>query len=142
MTDGSGDAPQRDEVLARLDALSSEAQALEGDVRAAVDRLRAGLARVRDEVEALGGAEVDGAQHASHAVGADIDGARLTAVTFAKGDERLEVRAKLTIDASDWGDVIQLSGAQWSAGPDAKARLPCRACSRPPPNGRPGSSPR
>ena len=86
MTDGSGDAPQRDEVLARLDALSSEAQALEGDVRAAVDRLRAGLARVRDEVEALGGAEVDGAQHASHAVGADIDGARLTALDLVLRD--------------------------------------------------------
>lgn len=36
---------------------------------------------------------------------------------------RLEVRARLTIDASDWGDVIQLSGAKWSAGPDAKARF-------------------
>ncbi len=36
---------------------------------------------------------------------------------------RLEVRARLTMDASDWGDVIQLSGAKWSAGPDAKARF-------------------
>ncbi|MBI5802698.1 MAG: FAD-dependent oxidoreductase [Verrucomicrobia bacterium] len=35
----------------------------------------------------------------------------------------LEVRARLTIDASDWGDVIRLSGAKWSAGPDAKARF-------------------
>jgi hypothetical protein len=33
------------------------------------------------------------------------------------------VTARLTIDASDWGDVIRLSGAAWSAGPDTKARF-------------------
>jgi hypothetical protein len=54
---------------------------------------------------------------------ATLDGARLTGVTFTKGSEQLEVRARLTIDASDWGDVIQLSGAKWSAGPDAKSRF-------------------
>lgn len=56
-------------------------------------------------------------------VAAQLDGERLAAVTFAKDAERLEVRATLTIDASDWGDVIQLSGAKWSAGPDTKARF-------------------
>ncbi len=57
------------------------------------------------------------------ATAATVEGKRLTGVTFTKGSERLEVRARLTIDASDWGDVIQLSGAKWSAGPDAKARF-------------------
>ncbi len=56
-------------------------------------------------------------------VEATVDGKRLASVTFAKGAERMEIRARLTIDASDWGDVIQLSGAKWSAGPDAKARF-------------------
>lgn len=53
----------------------------------------------------------------------ELAGNRVAGVTFAKATERLEVRARLTIDASDWGDVIQLSGARWSAGPDAKARF-------------------
>jgi len=37
--------------------------------------------------------------------------------------QRLTVRARLTIDASDWGDVIRLSGARYSAGPDLKSRF-------------------
>ena len=53
----------------------------------------------------------------------ELAGNRVAGVSFAKAGERLEVRARLTIDASDWGDVIQLSGAKWSAGPDAKARF-------------------
>lgn len=53
----------------------------------------------------------------------ELAGSRVAGVSFAKAGERLEVRARLTIDASDWGDVIQLSGAKWSAGPDAKARF-------------------
>ncbi len=36
---------------------------------------------------------------------------------------RLIVRAKMTIDASDWGDVIQGSGAAWDAGLDAKSEF-------------------
>lgn len=56
-------------------------------------------------------------------IAAKLDGGRLSAVTFVKGSERLEIRARLTIDASDWGDVIQLSGAKWSAGPDVKSRF-------------------
>jgi hypothetical protein len=38
-------------------------------------------------------------------------------------DETLEVRAKLTVDSSDWGDVIRLSGASYMAGPDTQARF-------------------
>lgn len=52
-----------------------------------------------------------------------LDGARVGAVTFRKADAELVVAARLTIDASDWGDVIRLSGAKYAAGPDAKARF-------------------
>lgn len=51
---------------------------------------------------------------------------RVSAVTFAKSDnpqEQLIVRAKLTIDASEWGDVIRLSGAGYAAGVDLKSRF-------------------
>jgi len=34
----------------------------------------------------------------------------------------LEVRARLTIDASDWGEAVQLSGAAFETGPDPRAR--------------------
>lgn len=41
-------------------------------------------------------------------------------VEFSAADKQpaLKVLAKITIDASDWGDVIQGSGADWDAGPD------------------------
>lgn len=52
-----------------------------------------------------------------------LDGPRVTGVNFTRGAEQLQVTARITIDASDWGDVIQRSGAAWSAGPDAKARF-------------------
>lgn len=52
-----------------------------------------------------------------------VDGKRVTGVTFTRGNEQLQVTARLTIDASDWGDAIRLSGAAWSAGPDAKSRF-------------------
>ncbi len=55
---------------------------------------------------------------------------RLTGVSFlpsvfAKGDpdKRLTIRAKLTIDSSDLGDVIQRSGAGYMAGPDLRSRF-------------------
>ncbi len=51
---------------------------------------------------------------------------RIRSVTFEKTDkpqERLTVTAKLTIDASDWGDVIRLSGAGYMAGVDLHARF-------------------
>ncbi|MBE7494577.1 MAG: FAD-dependent oxidoreductase [Verrucomicrobiaceae bacterium] len=35
----------------------------------------------------------------------------------------LAVNARLTLDASDWGDVIRLSGAKYGAGPDLKSRF-------------------
>lgn len=37
--------------------------------------------------------------------------------------ETCEVRATLTLDSSDWGDVIRLSGAKYGAGPDLKSRF-------------------
>jgi len=51
------------------------------------------------------------------------DGSRVTGVEFHSTDPpaKLTVRAKLTIDASDWGDVIQGSGAAWDAGVDSKS---------------------
>lgn len=52
-----------------------------------------------------------------------LDGNRVAGVRFQKGAQTLEIRARITIDASDWGDVIRLSGAKWSAGPDAKSRF-------------------
>lgn len=33
------------------------------------------------------------------------------------------IHARLTIDASDWGDVIRLSGAEYMAGPDLKSQF-------------------
>lgn len=50
---------------------------------------------------------------------------RVTGVEFdsTDGAETLTVRAGLTIDASDWGDVIQGSGAKWDAGVDAQSEF-------------------
>lgn len=59
-------------------------------------------------------------------VAVTVEAGRVTAVTFenvADPKDRILVRAVLTVDASDWGDVIRLSGAKWSAGPDLKARF-------------------
>jgi len=50
---------------------------------------------------------------------------RVTEVRFETrrdGDPALRVRAKITIDATDWGDVIRLSGADYEYGPDLKAK--------------------
>ncbi|PQO35251.1 hypothetical protein C5Y96_09425 [Blastopirellula marina] len=48
---------------------------------------------------------------------------RVHGVTFRStaGGQSLIVQAKVTIDASDWGDVIQKSGAGWDVGLDARA---------------------
>lgn len=70
------------DITARIDALSREAEALEGDVNAAMRRLREGLARVRDEVDALAASATSGA----HEPGADVDGARLTALDLVLQD--------------------------------------------------------
>lgn len=44
-------------------------------------------------------------------------------VTFTNGQRSLRIDAPQTIDASDWGDVIRLSGARYAAGPDPKSRF-------------------
>lgn len=50
---------------------------------------------------------------------------RVLGVRFAstKSQPPLTVHATITIDASDWGDVIQGSGAKWDAGLDAKSEF-------------------
>ncbi len=56
----------------------------------------------------------------------EVEKNRVTAVEFAHPDgsrKSLTVRAKLTVDCSDWGDVIRLSGAKYSAGPDERSRF-------------------
>lgn len=53
------------------------------------------------------------------------DGNRLTGVQFAAMGEdvlELDVHATMTIDASDWGEVIQVAGAEYEVGPDPKSR--------------------
>jgi hypothetical protein len=50
---------------------------------------------------------------------------KLTGLWFAPvGSEQpdLYVRAKITIDASDWGEAIQVSGAEFECGPDPRSR--------------------
>ena len=47
----------------------------------------------------------------------------MSGVSFACGSQRLRVNARITIDASDLGDIIRLSGAAYSAGPDSSARF-------------------
>lgn len=52
----------------------------------------------------------------------------VTAVEFGKvgadvAGDVLVVRAGMTIDASDWGDVVRLSGAKFYCGPDLKDRF-------------------
>ncbi len=54
-----------------------------------------------------------------------VTGVSFLPSVFAKGDpdKRLTIRAKLTIDSSDLGDVIQRSGAGYMAGPDLRSRF-------------------
>lgn len=52
------------------------------------------------------------------------DGRTIARVEFAatnESDRRLTVEPRLTIDASDWGDVVKLSGAEYEFGPDLKS---------------------
>ncbi|MEQ1860162.1 MAG: FAD-dependent oxidoreductase [Chthoniobacteraceae bacterium] len=51
-----------------------------------------------------------------------VDGNRVTGVVFSNAGATLEVNATLAMDSSDWGDVIRLSGASYSAGPDLRSR--------------------
>ena len=53
------------------------------------------------------------------------DGKTLRGVHFQstqRGEPDLTVKAKITIDASDWGDAIQASGAAFEYGPDPRTR--------------------
>jgi hypothetical protein len=59
-------------------------------------------------------------------VSVQVEKGRVGGVTFARPEtptKTLEVRAALTIDSSDWGDVIRLSGASYIAGPDLRSRF-------------------
>ncbi|MEZ6091223.1 MAG: FAD-dependent oxidoreductase [Pirellulaceae bacterium] len=49
-------------------------------------------------------------------------GDRVVGARFVANDQQpsLTIEARMTIDASDWGDVIQLAGAAWDAGVDSK----------------------
>ncbi len=58
-------------------------------------------------------------------ISAELEASKLKRVSFARtGSEKkdLQVEAKLTIDASDWGDVIRVAGAAYEFGPDPKSR--------------------
>ena len=54
-----------------------------------------------------------------------VTGVSFVPSIFAKNDpdKRLTIRAKLTIDSSDLGDVIRRSGAGYMAGPDLRSRF-------------------
>jgi len=55
-----------------------------------------------------------------------VDKGAIRSVVFESTTENstgCEVQARLTIDATDWGDVIRLSGAKYAAGPDLRARF-------------------
>jgi len=63
-----------------------------------------------------------------------VEEKRVTGVTFGRADlpvgpdarqrvPTMMIRARLTVDSSDWGDVIRLSGAKHAAGPDLKSRF-------------------
>lgn len=60
-----------------------------------------------------------------HPAAAIVESDQLKSVTFLPTDgskSSLRVSAKLTIDASDWGDLIKASGAAYEFGPDLKAK--------------------
>jgi hypothetical protein len=46
-----------------------------------------------------------------------------TAIDATAGQIALRVKPRITIDASDWGDVVRLSGAKFYCGPDLKERF-------------------
>ena len=60
-----------------------------------------------------------------YAVAAQVQGNLLHGADFTplgKSESDLSVKATMTIDASDWGDIIQLSGAAYECGADPKSR--------------------
>ncbi|HRH94980.1 MAG TPA: FAD-dependent oxidoreductase [Prosthecobacter sp.] len=56
-----------------------------------------------------------------------VEKGAVTSVTFQRSDlsekSELTIKARLTLDSSDWGDVIRLSGAKYGAGADLKSRF-------------------
>ncbi len=56
-----------------------------------------------------------------------VEKGAVTSVTFHRSDlsekSELTIKARLTLDSSDWGDVIRLSGAKYGAGADLKSRF-------------------
>ncbi|MGC3969447.1 MAG: FAD-dependent oxidoreductase [Pirellulales bacterium] len=57
-----------------------------------------------------------------------VENGRVTEVVFVgagpnSSTQPLHIKAKLTVDASDWGDVVRLSGAKYFCGPDLKERF-------------------
>ena len=56
--------------------------------------------------------------------GVMVEGGRVAGARFrSAGGEELVVRARITADATDWGDVIRLSGARHFAGVDPRSRF-------------------
>lgn len=56
----------------------------------------------------------------------EVNDGKVIAVEFSRigdDDSLLRIKAILTVDSSDWGDVIRLSGAGYMAGPDLKSRF-------------------
>ena len=56
---------------------------------------------------------------------AELDGQTLTALSFepvSPEKPALRVRARVTIDASDWGEAIKAAGAEYEFGPDLRSK--------------------
>ena len=56
----------------------------------------------------------------------DVENGRVVGVTFGQPNDAsgtLKIKAAITIDSTDWGDVIRLSGAGYMAGPDLRSRF-------------------
>lgn len=59
-------------------------------------------------------------------VSVEVNDNVVRSVEFARPNDpaqKLRIRSTLTIDCTDWGDVIRLSGAKYSSGPDLKSRF-------------------
>jgi hypothetical protein len=64
-------------------------------------------------------------------LGVQLSGRRIAAVAFGDVDQRnaaaqestYVVKPRLTIDASDWGDIVRLSGSKYLCGPDLQSRF-------------------
>jgi len=53
-----------------------------------------------------------------------VENGRVLGAEFQHPEKpQLTVKARLTADSSDWGDIIRLSGAAYMAGPDLKSRF-------------------